>query len=300
MGENSGILWTDDTFNAWWGCTQISPACDNCYAKTWAERFGFKDLWGGTKRRYFGDKHWNEPLRWNREAEKEGKPHRVFGDSMYDFAEFRYSRMPTEMQSTVRRLFDFIDQTPYLDWLLLTKRPENLPGVLPGKWLFHAPHNLRIGVTVENQKYLSRVKKLLEHWKGKNFVSIEPMLGPVDISEYATRRWQTLEERSPSGKMLFKCSVCGRISQTPDKECKTGLDPNESKHCSQHRSIDWVIAGCESGNNARDTYSLWLRLLQLKCERNKIPFFLKQMMVDGKLVKAPFLNGKQYLEFPPC
>jgi protein gp37 len=300
VGEKTGIKWCDHTFNAWWGCTQISPACDNCYAKTWAERFGFTDLWGGTKRRYFGDKHWNEPLKWNRKAEKEGKVHRVFGDSMYDFAEFPWAAMPVKMQIAIARLFNLIEQTPWLEWMLLTKRPTNLLGIIPGKWLFHPPNNLRIGVTVEDQTHTHRINMLLKQWKGKNFVSIEPMLEYVEIEKYITPRWRVLEKTTPSGKMLFQCSVCGRESPSPDKECKTGLDPKESRHCSQYRSLDWVIAGCESGNNARKMYSLWVRILQHKCQQNKVPFFLKQMMIDGKLEKAPFLNDKQYLEFPRC
>ena len=74
MGENTTISWATHTFNAWWGCTKVgnSPACDNCYAETWAKRTGFQ-IWGDdASRRYFSDKHWNEPLKWNKAAELAG------------------------------------------------------------------------------------------------------------------------------------------------------------------------------------------------------------------------------------
>ena len=70
MAEKTGISWTDHTFNIVWGCEKVSPACKNCYAELVASRFGF-DVWGKNKsRRTFGDKHWNDPVRWNKLAEK--------------------------------------------------------------------------------------------------------------------------------------------------------------------------------------------------------------------------------------
>ena len=70
MGKNSAIEWTHHTFNPWWGCTKISPACHNCYAEKWSKRLGSK-VWGSSaERRFFGEKHWREPLLWNKKAEK--------------------------------------------------------------------------------------------------------------------------------------------------------------------------------------------------------------------------------------
>ena len=83
MGKITGINWTNHTFNPYWGCTEVgnSPACVNCYAKTWAHRLGFQ-IWGnGADRRVFGDHHWDEPLRWNRAAEKADQRRRVFSMS---------------------------------------------------------------------------------------------------------------------------------------------------------------------------------------------------------------------------
>src|SRR5215510_3350213 len=89
MGANSGIEWTHDTFNPWWGCVKVSAECTNCYAETLSKRVGHR-VWGlGADRRFFGDKHWNEPRRWNAQARKSGEQRRVFCASMADVFEGR-------------------------------------------------------------------------------------------------------------------------------------------------------------------------------------------------------------------
>jgi protein gp37 len=87
MGASTKIGWTDATFNGWWGCEKISPGCTNCYAHAFAKRTGH-DVWGkGGARRVFGDKHWNELLKWNREAQAEQRQRLVFCSSMADVFE---------------------------------------------------------------------------------------------------------------------------------------------------------------------------------------------------------------------
>src|SRR4051794_32502123 len=89
MGRNSSIEWTHHTFNPWWGCVKVSPACKHCYAEAWAKRTGF-GLWGPrSDRRFFGDAHWREPLRWNAEAAADRTRRRVFCASMADVFEPR-------------------------------------------------------------------------------------------------------------------------------------------------------------------------------------------------------------------
>src|SRR5579883_1236835 len=89
MGEHSKIEWTTHTFNIVWGCTKVSPACDHCYAETFAKRVGFR-IWGkDAERRTFGDEHWAQPLKWNRRAEQRGVRERVFCGSMCDVMEDR-------------------------------------------------------------------------------------------------------------------------------------------------------------------------------------------------------------------
>src|SRR5712671_6808752 len=121
MAKNSSIEWTDHTFNPWWGCSKVSPGCNNCYAETWAKRVGEK-IWGKDEpRRFFTDKHWDEPLKWNDEALSSGTRRRVFCASMADVFEQR-----TDLNPWRARLWKLTEETPKLDWLLLTKRPENI------------------------------------------------------------------------------------------------------------------------------------------------------------------------------
>src|SRR4051812_10352226 len=117
MAKNSHIEWTHHTFNPWWGCTKVSPACDNCYAELWAKRVGHQ-LWGRkASRRFFSDSHWREPVLWNEIACREKVRQRVFCASMADVFERR-----SEMNDHRHRLWDLILETQWLDWLLLTKR----------------------------------------------------------------------------------------------------------------------------------------------------------------------------------
>jgi protein gp37 len=83
MAENSKIEWTDHTFNPWVGCTKISPACDNCYAESWAKRTGGAHLWQGERRRTT-PANWQAPMRWNRDAERDGVRRKVFCASLAD------------------------------------------------------------------------------------------------------------------------------------------------------------------------------------------------------------------------
>lgn len=181
MGENTGIEWTDHTFNPWWGCTKVSPACAHCYAETFSKRVGLK-VWGDqSERRFFGDKHWAEPLKWNRNALKAGVRRRVFCASMADVFEDR----PDLVESRAR-LFQLIDDTPQLDWLLLTKRPEHIDRLMPKYWGDAVWPNVWLGTTVENQEYADlRLPHLVAARAVVHFVSYEPALGPLNILPWA-------------------------------------------------------------------------------------------------------------------
>jgi hypothetical protein len=117
----SRIEWTDYTFNPWWGCERVSPGCAHCYADTLAIRYGHR-IWGKDHGfRFFGDKHWDEPLKWAARAERDGVRRRVFCASMADVFEER----PSSTSTGSRLLFDLIEETPHLDWQILTKRPSS-------------------------------------------------------------------------------------------------------------------------------------------------------------------------------
>jgi len=158
----------------------VSPGCDHCYAETFAKRIGH-DVWGkGGERRFFGDKHWNEPLRWDRQAEAEGRQHRVFCASMADVFELRDDLIPHR-----ERLFQLIEATPHLTWQLLTKRPENVNRMLPHTWLADPLNHVWIGTTVEDeQRARIRIPRLLRIPATVRFLSCEPLLGDVDLTPY--------------------------------------------------------------------------------------------------------------------
>lgn len=182
MGKETAIEWTHHTFNPWWGCVRVSAACDHCYAETWAKRLG-EDVWGPkSDRRFFGDAHWKEPLKWNAEAVAQGVRKRVFCASMADVFENRPDLVPHR-----QRLLDLIDQTPHLDWLLLTKRIHLVKKQLPKGYKF--PSNVWLGTTVENQAEANkRIRHLLEFsTPAVRFLSCEPLLGPLDLEVFLVK-----------------------------------------------------------------------------------------------------------------
>jgi protein gp37 len=178
MGKETGIKWTDSTFNPWWGCTKVSPGCDGCYAEAFDKRTGGSHWGKGMERRVFGEKHWNEPLKWNRESRAAGRIQKVFCASMADV-------MDDEAPSGEReRLWDLIDSTPNLIWQLLTKRPHRYARYLPSSGFKH--RNAWLGTTAENQQYynvrwpeLDRAAKMFDL---TSFISYEPAIGSLSIA----------------------------------------------------------------------------------------------------------------------
>ena len=170
MAENSKIEWTDHTFNPWVGCTKISPACDHCYAEGWAKRTGQSALWAGDRRRTT-DANWRQPLKWNKSAERAGVRARVFCASLADVFD---NQVPQDWRDD---LFDLIGKTMHLDWLLLTKRPQNIAKMLPHRFPMH---NVWLGTTVENQDEMAKRRGyLLGVPAAVHFLSCEPLLERV-------------------------------------------------------------------------------------------------------------------------
>ena len=178
MGKTTGISWCDHTFNPFWGCQKVSEGCVGCYAEATSNRWGF-NIWGPTaERRFFGDKHWKEPLAWNREAIAAGVRRRVFTGSMCDIMEDR-----RELDAPRQRLYELIIATPGLDWLLCTHRPENYLTLLPREWIYarYPRHNVWLLATVENDKYLDRIDVLRDMPAVVRGLSVEPLLGPIEF-----------------------------------------------------------------------------------------------------------------------
>lgn len=181
MSDTTAIEWTDHTFNPWWGCARVSPACRFCYADRDARRYGM-ELWRRHgPRRMLSDANWAKPLKWNRDAERAGVPAKVFCASMADVFEDH-----PQVAEPRKRLWDLIERTPWLRWQLLTKRPENVAAMAP--WGDSWPGHVWLGTSVENQRYADeRIPVLLQHPAAELFLSCEPMVGPVDLSSYIAR-----------------------------------------------------------------------------------------------------------------
>ena len=179
MARDTSIEWTDHTFNPWWGCTKVSPACDHCYAEAWDKRTGGNHWGSRADRRPFGDKHWDEPLRWDRAAAAAGTRRRVFCASMADVFD---NAAPKGARD---RLWYLIRSTPRLDWQLLTKRPQNVRKMLPSDW-GDGYANVWLGTTTENQEEAERrVPHLISIEARVRFLSCEPLLGAI----FLTRDW---------------------------------------------------------------------------------------------------------------
>jgi protein gp37 len=172
--QNSNISWTDHTFNPWIGCKKVSPACDHCYAEAWAERFGDGHLWNGA-RRITVPANWRKPIKWNKQAQESGVRARVFCASLADVFD---NQVPEEWRAD---LWNLIESTPFLDWLLLTKRPQNIQKMLPANW-GDGWANVWLGTTVENQAEAERRIPVLQGVPARlRFLSCEPLLGPLDL-----------------------------------------------------------------------------------------------------------------------
>lgn len=172
MAEQTGIAWTDHTFNPWIGCTALSPACDHCYAEALVKR------WGGDfgVRRRTAPANWRLPLRWNRAAQASGVRRRVFCASLADVFD---NKVPDAWRSD---LWALIRECHCLDFQLLTKRPQNIARMLPPDWGV-GWSNVWLGATAENQEETARrLPHLLRIPVAVRFLSVEPMLSFVDIS----------------------------------------------------------------------------------------------------------------------
>lgn len=272
MSANSKIEWTDHTFNPWIGCTKVSPACDHCYAEVSTPSRTLGVVWGPhAERRRTSAGNWAMPKRWNAQAGafqvQHGRRQRVFCASLADVFD---NAVPAQWRAD---LFTLIASTPNLDWLLLTKRIGNVKTMLAE--LAHGSDealslldmmplpNLWLGATIANQDEADRdIPKLLSVPAAKRFLSMEPLLGPVDLTNIAPpsvegREWHGIDSITPANRQLRGC-------------------------------IDWVIVGGESGQHARPMHPDWARSLRDQCQAAGVPFFFKQ---HGEWIGVDDLRG---------
>ena len=292
------IEWADAVWNPVTGCQKVSQGCKNCYAERLAGRF-----WGDRK---FTDVQTHpdrleDPLKWR-------KPRRIFVNSMSDLF---HKDVPDEF---IDRVFAVMFDANHHTFMILTKRPERMAEYLSpdnprytarkvfdltkgdaGKFdcdMYWPLDNVWLGVSVEDQKAADdRVPWLLKVPAAVRFLSCEPMLGPVDIS------WWT-----------EKCPGCGESPKREGLNSSWRWGGQNWAHYHGYpigyipsiraTGIDWVISGCESGPGARPMHPDWARGLRDQCQTANIPFFLKQMVDEGKIKKLPELDGKVWNQFP--
>lgn len=178
MAENSSISWTSHTWNPWMGCTKVSPACDGCYAEALMDKRYGKVQWGNHPRVRTGEHTWNDPLRWQRKAEKDGSRPFVFCASLADIFDNQVDR------GWRADAFEIMRATPNLVYLLLTKRPQNI--VKMADAAAGLPGNCAIGTTAEDQKRADANLPALKVARIElsplfTFGSFEPLLSPIVI-----------------------------------------------------------------------------------------------------------------------
>ena len=347
MGENSKIEWTDHTFNPWIGCTKVHSGCAHCYAESHAKRTG-QAIWGPSGSRVkTSPANWAKPLKWNKEAVAAGVRARVFCASLADVFEDwqgnihsherdEYGRAVlwwrndigacTAGQTTLNNsrgerlatmsdlradLFKLIDATPNLDWLLLTKRPENIHKMWPGAngakcrcgrfVKFDLPMGLLGGLCGCGERVCGGAQQVQPRpnvWLGTSisdqptadkfipellkcrdlspvlFLSAEPLLGPVDLS-----RW-TEEGLECDCGWSGREDQCERIDIPDDWYYRCPECGEQTAHTPLDEllgeGINWVIAGGESDHHARPMHPDWARSLRDQCQAAGVPFLFKQ------------------------
>ncbi len=270
--QKSKIEWLQGgkVWNPVTGCDPVSPGCDNCYARRMAQRL--RGRCG-----YPEDEPFKVTLHPERLAEplKIKKPSYVFVCSMGDLF---HEDVPEDY---IWRVIETAWKADHHIFLILTKRPARMLDVLTRScwWNNDTPRNIWLGVSVEDQKTADeRIPLLLQIPAAKRFVSIEPMLGPVDLEPFLVFYDQNGEPYA--------------------SKCKKDGSP----------VIDWVILGGETGPKARPMHSDWARSIREQCMEAGIPFFFKhhgawwckQFNCHPKDYPAKELDGKEYREVPQC
>jgi protein gp37 len=184
VGENSKIEWCDHSHNPWYGCTEVSPACDFCYARVMMDERLHRVQWGaGNDRVQTTLKNRLQPLFWNAKANRAGRIETVFCLSLGDVWD---NEVPQHWRSD---LFATIEATPNLLWLLLSKRIGNARAMCnTAAGARPLPPNAALGATMVNQEEWDRdYLKLKQAGTALDarftFVSVEPMLGPITLRD---------------------------------------------------------------------------------------------------------------------
>lgn len=286
MSENTKIEWADHSWSPWRGCTKVSPGCANCYAETLSKRNpAVLGEWGKGKPRVLA-KNWGDPVKWNKRE----------GGKMVYASEFAASTNPRVFPSLcdwlddevpvewLARFLVLINDTPSLDWLLLTKRPENFRSrmeailssnptdpkntaahSLAAGWIGgYYPRNVWFGVSVEDQTRANeRVPLLLQVPAKIRWLSMEPLLGHVDLEMLNDGSWY-------DGEGANKYDALRGIAywlQHGSYDHGLGGGPK----------LDWLVVGGESGHGARNCDVKWIEAILEQSGTAKTPVFIKQL-----------------------
>lgn len=273
MGENSKIQWTHHTFNPWRGCAKVSPGCDHCYAEATSKRNPkVLGIWGTDGTRVIAsDAMWREPRRWNLEAVAAGERRRVFCASLADVGEDRL-----DLVEPRERLSRLILETAHLDWLLLTKRIENMARLFPREVLERS----WVGTTVEDQQRADeRIKRLCQTPAAVRFISAEPLIESVSLHPPTDSAYRLLWPFYYTGKFDEAAAECA----PPPPVRRADLFPK----------IDWVIVGGESGPGARPFDVAFARSIVRQCKDAGVPVFVKQLGADPF---EPYSDGTRFAD----
>ena len=267
MGKNTAIEWAHHTANLWWGCVKVHEGCDHCYAEKFDKRVGGSH-WGTDAPRRAIASVWQELAKWQKQAAEENTFYRVFVGSMMDIFErscptvdHKGNLLDVTTGELRDRLFnDVVPNSPNLLFMFLTKRAGNITKMVPAEWLDNPPANVMYGVSVVNQETADRdIPKLLAV-SGRRFLSMEPLLGPVDLG-------------------------------------LTGTVPNyiSRQYRMVYEMLEFITTGGESGPGARPMHPDWPRDIRDQCEAAGVPFHFKQWgawrPVDGPRVGAMLGQG---------
>lgn len=258
MSQNTGIEWTDSTWNPVVGCRMVSEGCRNCYAKSLHD-LRHKAFQEGKKLpaqyavpfeevQLMRDRM-DTPLHWK-------KPRRIFVNSVSDLF---HDDVPDWF---IDEVIEIIRKARWHTFQVLTKRPERMFDWYQ-TWAehYHAyvgrlPDNLWLGVSVENQKAANeRLPYLMEIPNVWRFVSCEPLLDKVNLRQV----------HDPVNHMLYDCLDGIRTIYAHGMEWP-----------SPYRQLHWVIAGGESGKDARPMHADWARKLRDDCQETGTLIFFKQ------------------------
>lgn len=220
------IEWTDTTWNVVHGCTKLSPGCSNCYAERMAKRLAGRHGYPAAPHQFqvtTRDDRLEIPFRWR-------KPRMVFVSSMGDLF---HEHVDLDF---ILRVLTIIRATPQHTYQILTKRPERMAEIMLSYPANQDASNLWLGVSVEDPLYLWRIHHLITIPAVVRFVSLEPLLAPIDLHQPVLHR--------PDARLI------------------------------DH--LHWVIVGGESGPGARPMHPAWPRAIRDQCQASGVPFFFKQ------------------------